>query len=326
MSSKYSFVLPAYKATFLRESIDSILNQTYKDFELIIVNDASPEDLSSIVNCYSDERIQYYINEKNIGGSDLVAQWNHCTKYAKGEYLILASDDDIYHPEYLEKMDTLVNKYSDVNVFRPQIQYVNSKGELIKGDVGKSPRQNEEYLSQLDFAYLRFKGEIPSGIPYYILKREKLIDIGGFVNFPTAWFSDDATIICMAKDGLVIHPETLFSFRHSTLNISCMRNTFHMMSQKLLATDSFYWWYLAELKTMKAETIKESRELDIIRSSLREEMLKHVHWLIKYSEREASLLSWRILRRLKFLKLYDYITIYSRVIIEDFICKLKHKK
>ena len=43
MSPKYSFVLPAYKATFLREAIDSILAQSYTDFELIIVNDASPD-------------------------------------------------------------------------------------------------------------------------------------------------------------------------------------------------------------------------------------------------------------------------------------------
>ena len=68
---KYSFVLPAYKAKYLKESIDSIINQTYTDFELIIVNDASPEDVDSIVNSYQDDRIQYYRNEKNIGGVNL---------------------------------------------------------------------------------------------------------------------------------------------------------------------------------------------------------------------------------------------------------------
>ena len=92
---KYSFVLPAYKAAFLREAIDSILAQSYPDFELIIVNDKSPEDLASIVDSYHDERIQYYVNAQNIGGHDLVAQWNHCITYATGKYLILASDDDL---------------------------------------------------------------------------------------------------------------------------------------------------------------------------------------------------------------------------------------
>ena len=75
---KYSFVLPAYKARFFKEALDSILSQTYKDFELIIVNDASPEDITSIVKGDNDPRISYYINDVNIGGKDLVAQWNDC--------------------------------------------------------------------------------------------------------------------------------------------------------------------------------------------------------------------------------------------------------
>ena len=60
---KFSVTIPAYKARFLKECIESILAQTYKDFELIIVNDASPEDLTSIVKSFNDPRIRYYINE-----------------------------------------------------------------------------------------------------------------------------------------------------------------------------------------------------------------------------------------------------------------------
>lgn len=55
---KFTIAIPAYKRTFLKECIDSILAQTYKDFELIIINDASPEDLDSVVECYKDSRIR----------------------------------------------------------------------------------------------------------------------------------------------------------------------------------------------------------------------------------------------------------------------------
>jgi glycosyltransferase involved in cell wall biosynthesis len=57
-------VLPVFKAKYLSESIDSILNQTMSDFELIIVNDQSPDDIDSIVFSFNDSRIQYDINEK----------------------------------------------------------------------------------------------------------------------------------------------------------------------------------------------------------------------------------------------------------------------
>ena len=95
---KYSFVLPAFKNDYLTEAIDSILSQSYKDFELIIIDDASPYNLSSIINQYDDKRISFYKNETNIGGRNLVHNWNKCIQYAKGDYVILASDDDIYGP------------------------------------------------------------------------------------------------------------------------------------------------------------------------------------------------------------------------------------
>ena len=63
----FSVLIPAFKAKYLRECIDSILNQSYSRLEVIIVNDASPEDLDSIVQGYNDERIKYYVNENNFG-------------------------------------------------------------------------------------------------------------------------------------------------------------------------------------------------------------------------------------------------------------------
>ena len=110
-SIKYSFVLPAYKSQFLKESIDSILAQSYKDFELIIVDDASPDDIGGLVSLYDDARIRYYRNEENIGGTNLVAQWNHSIEYANGDWIILATDDDIYENAFLETADMLLGKY-----------------------------------------------------------------------------------------------------------------------------------------------------------------------------------------------------------------------
>ena len=55
---KYSILIPAYKETFLKECIDSILNQTYSDFEIIIVNDNSPYKLDDIIHTYNDSRIR----------------------------------------------------------------------------------------------------------------------------------------------------------------------------------------------------------------------------------------------------------------------------
>ena len=214
---KYSFVLPAYKARFFKEAIDSILAQTYTEFELIIVNDASPEDLDAIVRSYDDPRIRYYVNEQNIGGKDLVAQWNHCLEYAQGEYVILASDDDVYFPHYLEKMDVLVCKYPDVNVFRPRVQIIDEQGELksVCGCIA-------ERVSI--FEYWCYWGTVGSAIGHIIFRRSSLCEKGGFVNFPMGWCADDATILMMGDRGICFEREILYSFRNSGENISSKLN------------------------------------------------------------------------------------------------------
>lgn len=244
---KYSFVLPAYKARFFREALDSILSQTYKDFELIIVNDASPEDLESIVNSYDDPRIRYYVNEENIGGMDLVAQWNHCLEYATGEYIILASDDDVYHLEYLEKMNALVEKYPDVNVFRPRVQYISSKGEIMYTE--KSLSENLSCLQYID-AWVSTK--IGSGIPFYIFKRVGLQRIGGFVNYPLAWFSDDATVMHLIDNGMVCCRDILFSFRCSDINISSKRHSKQNILYKIKASEKFYYYLKDKVENFPA--------------------------------------------------------------------------
>lgn len=318
MPPKYSFVLPAYKATFFREAIESILNQTYRDFELIIVNDASPEDLTSIVNSYQDDRIQYYINEKNIGGTDLVAQWNHCITYAKGEYLILASDDDVYHLDYLEKMDFLINKYPNVNVFRPRIEGINANGE-----VSEESEILDEYTSYVDFLFLRYKGKVSSAIAYYIFNRDKLVNIGGFVNFPAAWISDDATVIRLSKNGVVSHNEVLFAFRTSGLNISSALNNSRMLSYKMLATEYYFHWFKHELKEIETINGAEKDKISLISSSLnRKTLIVSMIWLITNSDKEAVLSSWSILRNIKSLNVFDRIIICYRAISDV----LKYKK
>ena len=64
---KFSVTIPAFKTKFLEKAIQSVLNQTYNDFELIIVDDCSPEDIKSVVDKFKDNRIRYYRNEKNSG-------------------------------------------------------------------------------------------------------------------------------------------------------------------------------------------------------------------------------------------------------------------
>ena len=211
---KYSFILPAYKRLYLSEAIESILSQSFTDFELVILDDDSPEDLSSIVYSYTDARISYCKNSHNIGGNNLVEQWNHAIKFASGEWIILASDDDWYEPDFLAEADILLSKYSNVDLFRARICSCDRNLNICNIECCLP-----ELTSYEEFFYHMREGLL-GGVPQYIFRRTKLESIGGFYQLPKAWGSDDITALLMAGNGVVTSGKILFRFRWSGLNIS----------------------------------------------------------------------------------------------------------
>lgn len=98
----------------LREAIESILNQTYEDFEFLILND-SPDNtaLGDIVASYADERILYTVNEKNLGIS---RSRNRLLKAARGEYVAIFDHDDISEPERLQRQVEYLDANPEVGV------------------------------------------------------------------------------------------------------------------------------------------------------------------------------------------------------------------
>lgn len=229
-SPLFSFVLPAYKARFLHEAIESILSQTFSNFELIIVNDASPEDLKSIVGSFDDPRIQYHENKQNIGGKDLVAQWNHCIEFARGEFLIIASDDDTYHRLYLAEMNELIKQYPACNIYRCRRRVIYTESANIEEEP-----QTDSFISKNDFLCQIIKRQIATGLQQHIFRKSRLVAIGGFKNFPCAWFADDAIAILMSDNGIAIHQDILFNFKIFEESITGKKNNSFTLQKKLQA-------------------------------------------------------------------------------------------
>ena len=233
---KYSFVLPAFKNDYLKEAIDSILSQSYKDFELIIIDDASPYNLSSIINQYDDKRISFYKNETNIGGRNLVHNWNKCIQYAKGDYVILASDDDIYGPCFLEQINDRSEKYPQVDIIRARVCRIDSDGIITDIEQIYKP-----FMPFSEFVFYWSKGII-NCIANYAFKRTALLEAGGFVDMPCAWYSDDITIVNMSVNGIATTDDALFYFRTSDKSISWTFNK-ETIRKKWKANGMFYQWF-----------------------------------------------------------------------------------
>lgn len=95
-----SVCIPTYRgARFLGATIDSVLSQSYPYFELLIVDDNSPDDTRDIVAAYADERIRYHRNDSNQGPQ---GNWNRCLQLAQGEFFKLLPHDDLLASDCLE--------------------------------------------------------------------------------------------------------------------------------------------------------------------------------------------------------------------------------
>lgn len=123
---KVGVCIPTYnRAGYLREAIDSVLAQSYQDYELLVVDNASTDHTSRVVGSYNDPRISYHRNESNIG---MVGNWNRCLELAKGEYVAILHDDDLWLPRFLERTIAVLDLHPGVGFIHTARYNTNGDG------------------------------------------------------------------------------------------------------------------------------------------------------------------------------------------------------
>lgn len=130
---KISVIIPLYNhETFIKEAIDSILNQSFNNFELIIINDGSQDNSEGIVKSIHDNRIQYYY-QKNQGTHNAL---NRGISLARGEYISILNSDDVYYPNRFEKMVTILEHDGSVHAVFSYIEFIDRNGNSIRFNRG----------------------------------------------------------------------------------------------------------------------------------------------------------------------------------------------
>ncbi|MCD7923839.1 MAG: glycosyltransferase [Bacteroides sp.] len=139
-----SVVLPVYNAErTIAEAIDSILNQSYTNFELIIFNDGSSDSSDRIIRSYSDRRIRYVVNESNKG---LIYTLNEGIKMSHGKYIARMDADDISFPERFMKQIAILENNPNVIVCGTLIEYFGEELKCISPLFPCTSNENKERL------------------------------------------------------------------------------------------------------------------------------------------------------------------------------------
>ena len=122
-----SILMPVYNtAPYLKEAMDSMLSQTFKDFELIVLNDCSPDNADEILDTYNDTRIVRYKGERNMGLSNVL---NAGMDMARGKYIARMDSDDISLPNRLEIQVKYLEEHPDIDLCSCRMKMFGAKDD-----------------------------------------------------------------------------------------------------------------------------------------------------------------------------------------------------
>lgn len=217
MNPNLAIVIPAYKSDFFRDTLQSIYDQSDQRFSLYIFDDASPNDLKSIVEEFSFRtNVTFKRFDKNLGQQSLVKQWERCIGETKDEeWIWLFSDDDLMSPDCVKSFYNTIQKKSGFAAYRFHTQKISTQGELI--------RENRfpDIFNAADFLNLKLSYKQESYIVEYIFSRKAYDSINGFDDLPLAWSTDDLFCTKLAEYGNIRSVEEgTVRWRYGDSNIS----------------------------------------------------------------------------------------------------------
>lgn len=215
-SPKLSVIMPCYNTgIYLRESIESILNQTFCDFELIIIDDCSHDDSVEIIKKYAkdDFRIILIRNSKNLGISRTM---NEGLKISRGKYITRMDSDDISLPQRFEKQVSFLDKNEDYSLCSVNISTMDSNGLLL------SESLFERTNIPLEWLFL-WKNPIANAPAMY---RKSLVDTSFIMFEETLKIAEDYDFLCrnILNTKYFYIDENLYKYRIHSKSIF-QRNT-----------------------------------------------------------------------------------------------------
>jgi len=147
MNPRITVLLPVYNAEkYINESVHSILNQTFKDFELIIINDGSTDSSLHIINGFTDDRIVKINNNENIG---LIDSLNKGLGAAKGEYIARMDADDISIAERFEKQINYLDNHPTIDILGTGFEIFGSENKTIQVSIDSKELEIDLYFQNI---------------------------------------------------------------------------------------------------------------------------------------------------------------------------------
>lgn len=209
-----SVCVPVYNGeSTIEETINAIVNQTYKNIEIIVVDNCSTDNTVSILKKIKDERIRVFINDENLG---MVGNWNQCLKYVTGQYVHFVCADDLLSLDCIQKKVDILMKHNEVSMVISASELINDNNQILlqRNLFKKDTICNGKKLAKKSFYTRNLYGE-PSNV---LFKTSAIKQVGDFA-MNTCYSTDWDMWIRLSCTGDVAYiNEYLMKYRVATGN------------------------------------------------------------------------------------------------------------
>ena len=210
-----SIGIPTYNRanSYLRCALQSAVGQTYRNIEIIVSDNCSPDNTESLVKEFNDPRIRYYRQKENIGPLN---NRNFCLEQARGEYFVMLLDDDVIDDDFVSIcMDALKCHHGEPGVILTGSRVIDAEGNMLSA----SPNRVGG-CSMVDFILGWFDRKVPLYLCSMMFNTKRLKQLGGLDSRANTGYDDVVACVQLAaKYGRVDIPDIKASFRRHGSNI-----------------------------------------------------------------------------------------------------------
>jgi glycosyltransferase involved in cell wall biosynthesis len=246
---RVSIIIPTYnRAGYLTESVQSVLDQSFGDFELIVVDDGSTDNTKEAIESFKDPHIRY-IYQENRGIS---AARNTGIKHSSGEYVAFLDSDDLRLPRYLEKNVELLDSRPDIGIVFSDLYVFESETESSLGSMWKGVlKYRESYLREIESGVRRPLAALFKDGPFsnaFIVRRQ-VLDEAGYYDESLPNGNEDfefyVRVLLHIRVGFVYEPLGRYRIHSDNLSGNCekMYQGRIAVVNKLINDYSFYKEY-----------------------------------------------------------------------------------
>ena len=256
MRNVLAVVIPAFKGRFLGRTLASLASQNDKRFTVYVGDDNSPDSIDFICQQYdSPLDLHYKKFEENLGSHSLIKQWNRCVAMSDEPWVWLLSDDDEVDANCVSCFYQFYEKDLSSNVARFDTQVIDEQNRVVRNNVS-----HPESEGSIAFVLNRMRGKRSSYVSEYLFRRSMFDRCAGFVDFPAAWCSDDASWVHFAGEQSITKiGNARVQWRASELNISSVSSPYAFA--KVDASLRYIQWLTENVFISERATQQQREEL-----------------------------------------------------------------